>query len=139
MSCVILYLFLAVPGASDPGALIPEAPSFDDYFTGQTLRFDYYHSGVAAEEHISLDQLRLEGVWPGSRVTPLVQPAILRLEQKPAGRSGCGLSVSGPRSPLLIVLLHLPDWRADFRLHAWRSGFRWQMNSCLETPPNAES
>ncbi len=41
--------------------------SFDTYFTGQTLRFDYYHSGTAAEEHISLDQVRLEGSWPGSR------------------------------------------------------------------------
>ena len=41
--------------------------TFDTRFTGQTLRFDYYHSGTAAEEHISLDQLRLEGPWPGSR------------------------------------------------------------------------
>jgi len=40
--------------------------SFDTYFTGQTLRFDYYHSGIATEEHISLDQVRLEGPWPGS-------------------------------------------------------------------------
>ena len=41
--------------------------SFDTYFTGQTLRYDYYHSGTATEEHISLDQVRLEGPWPGSR------------------------------------------------------------------------
>ena len=40
---------------------------FDDLFTGKTLRFDYYHSGSATEEHISLDELRLEGDWPGSR------------------------------------------------------------------------
>ncbi|MBA7476131.1 hypothetical protein ES707_11510 [subsurface metagenome] len=41
--------------------------SFDTYFTGQTLRFDYHHSGTATEEHISLDQVRLEVPWPGSR------------------------------------------------------------------------
>ncbi|KAB2878477.1 peptidase M64 [bacterium] len=41
---------------------------FDDYFTGQTFRFDYYHSGTAKEEHISLDEIRLEGVWPGSKI-----------------------------------------------------------------------
>lgn len=41
---------------------------FDDLFTGKTLRFDYYHSGNSSEEHISLDEFRLEGAWPGSRV-----------------------------------------------------------------------
>ncbi|MBL7995357.1 peptidase M64 [bacterium] len=41
---------------------------FDEYFTGQTFRFDYYHSGTAKEEHISLDEIRLEGSWPGSKV-----------------------------------------------------------------------
>ncbi|MBI3844920.1 MAG: IgA Peptidase M64 [Planctomycetes bacterium] len=40
---------------------------FDATFTGKTLRFDYYHSGTAAEEFVSLDQVRLEGDWPGSR------------------------------------------------------------------------
>ncbi|MCH7521350.1 MAG: hypothetical protein IIB42_06605 [Candidatus Marinimicrobia bacterium] len=44
-----------------------QSPPFDELFTGQTLRFDYTHSGTATEEHISLDQLRLEGPWPGSR------------------------------------------------------------------------
>lgn len=42
-------------------------PKFEDLFTGKTLRFDYLHSGIATEEHISLDQVRLEGDWPGSR------------------------------------------------------------------------
>ncbi len=27
-------------------------PIFDDHFTGKSLRFDYYHSGTAEEEHI---------------------------------------------------------------------------------------
>ena len=47
--------------------LFAQSPSFDELFTGRTLRFDYYHSGTATEEHISLDQVRLEGPWPGSR------------------------------------------------------------------------
>jgi len=41
--------------------------SFDEYFTGGTLRFDYYHSGISSEEHISLDRIRAEGEWPGRR------------------------------------------------------------------------
>ena len=43
------------------------AGDFDDFFTGGTLRFDYYHSGIAGEEHISLDKIRAEGEWPGRR------------------------------------------------------------------------
>ncbi|MFC1550373.1 M64 family metallopeptidase [Candidatus Neomarinimicrobiota bacterium] len=39
---------------------------FNSWFTGQTLRLDYYHNGTAEEEHISLDQIRLEGTWPGN-------------------------------------------------------------------------
>jgi len=44
------------------------AQDFDDYFTGKTLRFDYYHTGITSEEHIGLDQIRLEGDWPGGRI-----------------------------------------------------------------------
>lgn len=54
-------LALACAPAATPG-------DFDTFFTGRTLRFDYYHSGTASEEHASLDALRLEGEWPGSRV-----------------------------------------------------------------------
>lgn len=56
---LVLALFLAVPAA---------AADFDARFTGRAMRFDYFHSGTAKEEHISLDGLRLEGDWPGSRV-----------------------------------------------------------------------
>lgn len=40
---------------------------FNDYFTENTMRFDYFHSGVADTERVSLDELRLEGAWPGSK------------------------------------------------------------------------
>jgi len=40
---------------------------YNDYFTNNTLRFDYFHSGVADTERISLDELRLEGTWTGSK------------------------------------------------------------------------
>lgn len=58
--CVILNLVLGLASTT-------WADDFDVTFTGKTLRFDYYHSGIADEEHISLDQIRLEGDWPGSR------------------------------------------------------------------------
>lgn len=49
-------------------ALQSPATGFDARFTGKTLRFDYFHSGTAKEEHVSSDKVRLEGDWPGSRV-----------------------------------------------------------------------
>jgi hypothetical protein len=44
-----------------------QSPDFDRHFTGRTLRFDYFHSGDASEEHVSLDGFRLEREWAGSR------------------------------------------------------------------------
>ena len=49
-----------------PETLTAES-SFDERFTGRTLRYDYFHTGTAGEEHVSLDRLRLEGEWPGRR------------------------------------------------------------------------
>ena len=54
----LVLLTLALPAA---------ATDFGAAFTGRTLRFDYYHSGTTAEEHVSTDGVRLEGEWPGSR------------------------------------------------------------------------
>ena len=45
----------------------PSRADFDTLFTGKTLRFDYNHTGIATEEHVSLDEIRLEVDWPGSR------------------------------------------------------------------------
>jgi hypothetical protein len=46
---------------------------FDRHFTGETFRLDYFHTGTAAEEHISVHRMRIEGPWPGSR-TQLLDP-----------------------------------------------------------------
>jgi len=40
---------------------------FDADFTGGTMRADYFHSGTATEEHVSLDRIVSDGPWPGSR------------------------------------------------------------------------
>jgi hypothetical protein len=59
---LILALLAAVPVPASAQS------SFDQLFTGRTLRFDYFHGGTSTEEHVSLGGLRLEGEWPGSRV-----------------------------------------------------------------------
>ena len=40
---------------------------FEKDFTGATMRLDFFHSGTSEEEHVSAEELRVEGAWPGSR------------------------------------------------------------------------
>ena len=54
----VLFLIAAAPA---PGA------TFADLFHDETLRIDYHHTGNAAEEFVSLDQLWRQGAWAGSR------------------------------------------------------------------------
>lgn len=49
------------------------ATPFERTFTGKTLRLDYMHSGDATSEKFSVEAVRLEGAWPGSR-TQLADP-----------------------------------------------------------------
>ena len=41
--------------------------NYDQYFTGGTMRLDYFHTGNAKEEHFAVDQALMDGEWPGSR------------------------------------------------------------------------
>ena len=44
-----------------------ETTRFEADFSEKTMRVDYFHSGTATEEHISLDRIVSDGPWPGSR------------------------------------------------------------------------
>lgn len=63
-----LFGFLLIFAATSAAAQQSFDTRFTGRFTGKTLRFDYFHGGTAKEEHVSLDKIRLEGDWPGSRV-----------------------------------------------------------------------
>lgn len=52
------------------------ASDFENLFTGDTLRLDYFHTGTADFEYISMDRARIEGPWPGS-TTQLLDPSNL--------------------------------------------------------------
>ncbi|MFQ5865607.1 MAG: M64 family metallopeptidase [bacterium] len=41
---------------------------FNRFFENKTLRVDYFHTGTATQEFVSLDQAYEEGVWSGSQV-----------------------------------------------------------------------
>lgn len=59
---VLLLIFLAIAAAAETD------PGFDRFFEEKTMRVDYYHTGTKDQEMISLDQVREEPIWAGSRV-----------------------------------------------------------------------
>jgi hypothetical protein len=44
---------------------------FQTYFSNQTMRFDYFHTGTAQEEHFSVDRILNDGPWAGSETVLL--------------------------------------------------------------------
>lgn len=48
-------------------AVTGDAPQFDDYFTDRTMRVDYYHTGDAEQELLSLERVVSDGPWAGPR------------------------------------------------------------------------
>lgn len=56
------YIVPLVLFVSSLSAQVP----FDEFFQDTTLRVDLYHTGNAAEEEMTLDRLRTEGIWGGS-------------------------------------------------------------------------
>ena len=41
---------------------------YDQFFTSQTIRVDYFHSGNKEKEWFSVDRVYEEGAWPGTKV-----------------------------------------------------------------------
>lgn len=39
---------------------------FENYFVDKTMRVDYFHNGMANEEHFSIDRILSDGEWGGS-------------------------------------------------------------------------
>lgn len=56
---IILFLFMGVSFAC-------AGIDFDRYFIDKTMRIDYYHTGSAAKEFVTLDQICDQGAWAGS-------------------------------------------------------------------------
>jgi hypothetical protein len=41
--------------------------NYQKYFTSETMRVDYFHTGTATEEHFSIDRILNDGQWAGSQ------------------------------------------------------------------------
>jgi hypothetical protein len=59
-TCVLAITWGASAAAQGP-------PAYDRWFTGRTMRLDYFHTGKADARIVSLDRVVEDGPWPGSR------------------------------------------------------------------------
>lgn len=56
-----------------PLILFSQNVVFDDFFENHTMRVDYYHTGAADEDIITIDQIYKQGIWAGT-TTQLIDP-----------------------------------------------------------------
>lgn len=61
----LLFLLLGI-GWSAP-AQQNAGINYEQFFTGETMRVDYFHTGTATEEHFSIDRVLNDGSWAGSK------------------------------------------------------------------------
>ena len=64
MKCLATLLTIVLISATSSFAQQPVR--FEDYFIDSTLRIDYYHTGDAKEEFLTLDQMLRQGTWAGN-------------------------------------------------------------------------
>ena len=50
-----------------------EKERYNEFFTGNTMRFDFHHAGDSKQEFYYFDKVIREGEWAGSRVS-LINP-----------------------------------------------------------------
>jgi hypothetical protein len=61
---IVIFLMLSGSAWAGSGSIT----DFHSDFRDETMRIDYFHTGNAGEEIISLDQVWRQGIWSGSRV-----------------------------------------------------------------------
>ena len=71
MRTVFMILFFSLLAAALPAA--QSTADFDALFVDKTMRVDFYHSGDAKTEAVTLDRVFEQGIWAGSR-THLIDP-----------------------------------------------------------------
>jgi hypothetical protein len=70
---ILKLIKIATLGLTFMNLLWSQPLIFEDYFLDKTLRIDYYQTGTADQEIISLDELIIEPIWAGTR-THLIDP-----------------------------------------------------------------
>ena len=49
------------------GSVVSKNNLYSTYFTDQTMRVDYFHSGTKGQEFFSMDKVYEDGGWSGSK------------------------------------------------------------------------
>jgi hypothetical protein len=62
LSIVLVILLIVYTGRVNS-----QNTSYSNYFTEQTMRVDYFHSGTKGQEFFGMDKVYEEGEWPGSK------------------------------------------------------------------------
>jgi hypothetical protein len=65
------FLFLLIVLGSVTFAQQTKSVNYNQYFSGETMRVDYFHTGTTTEEHFSLDRILNDGSWAGSQTVML--------------------------------------------------------------------
>ena len=58
---------------SNESNIANEHPMYEEYFTPNTMRYDFYHCGNSSKEYYTFDCIKREGAWAGSR-NALINP-----------------------------------------------------------------
>jgi len=64
---ILSTLFLALIAGIVSFAQQNSSVVYNQYFTNETMRVDYFHTGTATEEHFSIDRILNDGSWAGSK------------------------------------------------------------------------
>ena len=65
---LIALLLSSASGSTENAPAYDRAPDYDQWFTGDTMRVDYFHTGgPKAGETLALDRVVTDGPWSGSR------------------------------------------------------------------------
>lgn len=67
MRRVVVAIVVLVIVALAPAGGVQSASPFDTFFTADTMRVDYFHSGGRGTEIVALDRVLNDGFWPGNR------------------------------------------------------------------------
>jgi hypothetical protein len=62
-----LFLLIFIIGSVSVSAQMVNTHSYKSFFENKTMRFDFFHSGNATEEHFAIDRIINDGPWSGSK------------------------------------------------------------------------
>ncbi len=71
---ILITIAMIASASHNPVSIVEQSGSeYHKFFTGKTMRYDFYHAGNNKEEHYIFDEIKREGEWAGSK-NALINP-----------------------------------------------------------------